>query len=1000
MRRTKKIFSVLLALCLMLGAVAVFTGVSADESAGTRKALRFSIDMSHEDFSSETYNQLSEDTYLAIMTTPFPVTSPNVDAAFKGAGDFLANWWEGIGTTFSVEYEYALSVPMQTMGSLAVSVDKAPWIFGTGAFDQNGDPAVDLNEDKAGLSNGWIKRTVNYDALAAAQEEAAPATALNDVYFLMGLLKKDLPESGTIDLYVRSMYFNFRGTRYAIYDSTDPNSYWIKAAKESFTSEFTTEFRYAQGASQRLAETTGNKLEELPVNDALHYGGTWSEVTAPTFVTLTESDSRPAAMVEGQSYDLTTFADTTGGTVTVSSVTRDGQPVEVTDGTAFVPAEAGSYAVTLTASGDYPSYLTVTLPCESADKPVFDSRDVDAAVPASAPAHLAVEIQKVKALVGGEKVLDTTLEVRKGSAEGEAFTVNDAGESWTFQPTAKEDATYFVRFKAVNEAEGETYTTYSDWKQVAVRDEDKPVFDFSAMFDSATVGTRYTAEALTDGLIVTDITDGVISDYVSVRIIDPTGKELQPTNGTYFIANSGKHTVIVVAKDSDGNTVTGEGSFEATPTNGCIIQTTYNIDESNRAAGVRKADRIHFFDLSPKALMFNAGAKLRFEVMAYTVIDGEKVFIPGVGGISGQLGSWEFIDEAISEDAVDNNGLGMRADADLSAALQDGNGNALWLAREYTVQAGDGLQGYQFYHLAAAIDTTAATGDQIFVFFRNLEYVMPDGETVIPLGSASDAFLDDWGDLGNVNVAAHNVSAAIDPYPVYLDGELPSEVGLGSTVHLTKYIMKDAYLDQFVLDISYTVTDPDGQPVELTESEEEYTFVASKRGSYLVTLVGTNDVGSTTVNLRIRSDDTEDPTLVKGTFSEIAVGQLFTATFNCADNVTAAADLEVEVRVFLGSTAVEHEMTYDNGVITVTFTPAEVGRYRMIVTVVDLAGRETTQEFVAEISDGSESSDPGDNSGDNTGDGNSCNGCGGSIGVAGSLLSVLALAGAALFKRK
>ena len=172
--------------------------------------------------------------------------------------------------------------------------------------------------------------------------------------------------------------------------------------------------------------------------------------------------------------------------------------------------------------------------------------------------------------------------------------------------------------------------------------------------------------------------------------------------------------------------------------------------------------------------------------------------------------------------------------------------------------------------------------------------------------------------------------------------------------------------------------------------------MASKRGSYLVTLVGTNDVGSTTVNLRIRSDDTEDPTLVKGTFSEIAVGQLFTATFSCADNVTAAADLEVEVRVFLGSAAVEHEMTYDNGVITVTFTPAEVGRYRMIVPVVDLAGRETTQEFVAEISDGSESSDPGDNSGD----GNSYSGCGGSLGVAGSLISVLALAGAALFKRK
>lgn len=972
-KKMRFLIVLLMIVCLGTSVAAISSPtISADES----KVLKFSIDTGNADFSSDTFNQLNDETYLAIMTTPFPVTSSGVDVAFKEGTNFFQNWWEGIGSSFTVEYEYAVSHPLQSVGSPAISVDRAPWIYGHGPVDQDGLDAIDPFEDKELISNGWRKRTISYDG--AIND---PAAVLNDMWFILGIKKGDLPESGSIDLLVKNIYFTYKGVRYAIYDSGAANSFWAKVAKSSFTSEYTTATRFSPGASTYLANGAGLQLSEMAVNDALHYGGTWSEVSMPSIETITLSDSKPLYFVDGNTYDLTSFVQPIAGKDISVKVKLNGQPVEVADVTNF-QAQIGDYDIVYEVVSDYTSTRTVSFECKVVTNPVFDDQIVTNAVPKAGNAHENVELAKIKAFAGN-KELDTTVEVRKNGESGEEVAVEDNGQTWRFAPTKKSDGVYYVRYKAVNVVDDTEYTAYSNWKQVTVTDVDKPVIDFDTMFDNANVGVHYSEAQITDGLVITDISDGsLVPD--SVTIIDSTGKKLTKTEKGYFITNSGVYDVIVRVTDSDNNTVEATGHFEATPSDGCVIQATFNIAAENRAEGIRKYGLIQAFNLSPKAIMLVSGAKIRYEVMAYTVIDGQVSFISGVGALSGQLSpSWQFVHDAFSESAVDGNGKGMKATADLSDVLQK-DGKAVWYQREYTVAKDDGIAGTQYYHLAFAMDTTAAVGEQVFVFYRNMELVKPDGETVVSLGKATEYLEDAWKDM-DVNVEKHSVTATIDRYPVFIEGEIPTSVDMGNTVILPKYVMKDMYYDEFIDDITYTVLDPTGAVVELTEGLDDFRFVASLRGQYKITVVGANEIGSSTVEVTLKSDDTMAPVVEKESYGEIKLGEDFSATFAISDNCTAFEDLEIEISVFQGSTVVDKDVDLNGGKATVSFNLASEGTYRIIISATDAAGREQVKEFSVEVNKAEEETP--------------AKGCGGAASISG-LLGLILLLGASVVGRK
>lgn len=989
MQVKKKILFGLLALVMTVcvgAAVGLGASPARAEETAERKAIRMSIDMSHSDFQSTTFQGMNDTDYIAIMTTPFPVNNDGVGQySFKGAGDYFPNWWDGIGDSLTVEYEYYLSTPIPGFGGIALSIDKAPWIYGHGPVDQDGRDAVDLDEPVELLQNGWRKRTVVYDTSTLPDAKSV----FGDIYFMVAMQKGDLPESGTIDFYLRTMHVVYKSVRYALYDSTDANSFFIKACGSSFTSQYTESkpFRFAEGACDRFKECTG--LAELAAVDSLHCGLSYSEVTCPDVTNIEKKDIPPALFVDSE-YNLLDYVQATGGkTVSVSGVTKGGELVTVADPTKFTPQEAGIYTVTYTASADNTSTLKVDFLCEKNTKPVFVEADVVAAVPKTGAAPGAITLGSVLASVNGEKNHPTTVEVYKAPASGEPetgekMTVTQTANGWSFEPTPKtvNDVIYYVRYKAENDGE----TTYSDWQTVTVTDSDKPVFDFSAMTDSVTVGTHYSVDELTDGLSITDISDGELTEY-QFEITDPTGKNVEISDDGIFVTNSGKYTLNFTAKDSDDNSVKATAYIDAAAVDGCVIQATFNVAEENRAAGVRKFNRAQLFDLSPKAIMLVAGSQINYEVMAYTVIDGQIKFIPGVGAITAQLSpSWKFIDAVIG-DAEDSDGNKMAATADLSQALQN-NGKAVWLKRSYTVKKDDGLAGQQFYHFATIIDTTAACGEQIYVYYRNLELVSPDGESKTSLGSASDEMLDGWGDGDDMaeNVTSHNLSATLDRYPVYIKDSIPTSADIGGTVKLTKYAMKDAYRDCYIEDLTYTVTDPSGESVQLIESVDSFSFVGSARGRYTVVCVGANDIGQTSVTVSVKVDDNVDPTVELTQFAP-EKGKACTASFKVSDNITAAGDITVDGKVWFGTTAVEGAIWSGpdaSGVVTVTFTPADEGEYRIILTATDGVGNETTKEFKA--TSGKDGNQGGDGKDDNGGKKKKC---GGIVSGGGTWLSVL-----------
>ncbi len=961
MKALRKVSILLLTLCMGLG---VFGGFALTQRAtaeeAPQKALKFSISKSHSDFSDERYTSASDDTVFIVETTPFPATA-DVDGAFKGDTFFGETWWKsGIGSELIVDYEYALNMPISGGGSVNALVDQDPWFLGRGGKDADGIDAVDLHEDAALLTNGWRHRTVSFkrDQMVNEKLHGEGMLTLKDVCFFMPMLKSDLENlepDGTVELYLKSMKVTFGNADFRIYDSTDETCLWNRFPEK--TNDFHGKFIDNPGNS--FKDCAG--LTDLPFVDQLTFGGQWNEVDLPNFVTITQKADAPKSLTVGEEYDLKSFVTTSDASEVTVAVQKDGEDVEVSDATKFTPNEAGEYTITYTAQGTYPSTVTIKLTCAPSTVPVILEEDVDAAVPKTGHAHEVISIGKVMASLAGADPIATTVTVKRDSETGGDVDVTDKDDHWEFRPTEKLDATYFVQFTAENE--GNTVT--SAWKQIVVTDIDKPVIDFSKMYQGEAIGQRYTLAQITDGLTVTDISDGDITDY-TVVVTDPIGAELKAeADGKYFVINSGKHIVTVTATDTDDNTVTASGMFTAVPVNGSIVQVTFNIKPEGKAEGQQKKSRIQIFELDHKDdLLLNAGATLRWEVMGYTVIDGEKVFIPGIGTLTSQVSDnvdWPFIHEAIREDALDNNGVSIKANADLSAKMHDDQGRPVWVQREYKFTAEDadsGLFGKKLYHLATAIDTTAEVGDQIFVFLRNFQLVKPDGTVFTLEGNNGSELTDNWTDEEaeqggwGKNIASHNVSATLDRFPIYIDGEIETSVGIGQTVRLPKTVMKDAFADDFV-EVTYTVKGPDGQNVELTDADDEFTFKAAKNGKYTVTVTGANEHGSTTVTVEITAEDSEEPTITQGTFPEAKKGQAFSGTILVTDDNTAPEDLEIEVDVFRGTTTtkVESSFTFENGTLTVTFTPDQAGAYRIVVTAIDEAENEGVRSFNVAVSE-------------------------------------------------
>ena len=902
-----------------LAATLVLTGTAFAEE---RKALKITIDTSDADFSSTQYEGFGDDVYVGVLITPFTPTV--TEDGLKN--NVIADWWNGVGSNFSVEYEYYMPQPIAGAGDVVVKYGDGQGLFAaTGVTDTDGNPAVGPTVSTDRLQNGWYKRTVVFGSAIPANE------ILHEIYFAFFMKKADIPESGTIDLYIRSIYMNHRNARYALYDDALSNAFLPNICSLSASRTVTSFWDLAK-------DWTG--IDALSTD--LDFGINFTEVTAPQPVSISLSGI-PETWTQGQTYDLFDYAAVSNGQQPDVLVKLDGQDVAVADASVFVPQNAGTYTVTYTAANDENTAVKkFSIICSQATVPVIIQADVAAAVPSTGYAHQTVQLESVLATVLGQKNFPTVPEVKKGAADGSDMAVTQTSAGWSFTPDEKEDADYYVRYKAENEGAA----VYSEWAVVTVTDIDKPVISGQGLVSSFTVSYRYNISEIIAGITVTDISDGEISGF-DYEMFDPAGAKITQEN--FMAVMSGNYKVEVTAEDSDGNLVSKILNIPTIQTEGLVIKAAVQVAEENREAGTRKYMIAQLLDYSTgNQPMLVAGSKLYYEVRAYTVIDGQKVFIPGVGGISGQgnKGSeWKFFSQIYGQ-AADSEGLKMAPDTDLSQKLQQ-DGQAVWLKREYTVNTGDGLAGWLMYHLAMEIDTTAACGEFIYVEYKNIKVTSPDN-TVRSLWSGTEDIKDGWARTSeyNVNVKGWQINAHIDGHPVYITGKIPAVSTIKQQISISRFLMKDVVKDEIIDDIVFTVTGPDGQPVDIQTQSSTYTFTPLQTGNYTVTVVGTNSEGSTSVTEIIRVRDNVFPQIIAKTLPAAAQsGTPYEAVFTVTDNATSAEQLVVSVKLYFNSSEISAVTERSGDDLTVRFTPEQEGDYRIVISAMDEAENEEVQSF-------------------------------------------------------
>ena len=949
------LYAVLFAL-LFASAVGLFAstlGVRAAETpAEATKAVKISIDTQSSAFTdSETgIGGLQDDDYVVFGVSPLPIMVSTVDRSLKN--DALGTWWNAWG---EVEFTYDFWSPTPIAGMGGVNFENG---------DYTTVPNASIVDDKgytstctdAGfveqLSNGWLRRTVKFTA----------SQLIGELYLTFQAKVSDLPDSGTIEMYYTNFKLRFAESN-GIVDLFGSDS-------SLFSAENVNKVAAGEAPSGGAAKATdvaivtgwGTVVNFITVDNAANrsLGASFEAVDIPDVCAI--SETLPDILTEGVEYDLLGYA-ASSGKVGISAIEKDGEPVDVTgaDFSAYIFEESGRYLITYTAEkNNYTATLTVGVTVASEDVPVLLEEDVAAAIPETGYAHEAIHLGSVFATVKGEKNLPATPTVK--NSEGTEFPVTAVADGFEFTPTAKKNDTYTVFYTAENDkgsAVSESYT-------ITVTDVDKPVVSFNSL-GSFNVGTFYSVSEIKKLISVTDISDGTV-DIASLSIVDPLGNELIGEDTAQFLAAySGTYTVkVVTAADTDGNATQAQTTLSGVQSKGLVLGMIVDVPEASRGEGVLKHYHSQIWNVVP-TLALNVGDVITYEVMAYTEYsDGTIGFIPGVGGFSGQMqGSyagqnWPLIHDLFDKtESLDDAGYSMSQKADLTDVLQDEFGNAVWYQRSYTVKSGDAVFGGGLYHYVLSLDTTAACGERIVVYYKNVNVYDSEGTLKQVLWDGTQNIVAEFEDEQNCTGVT---VATLDVSPVEIAGKIPTTAEYGETLSLSKHLMKDAMTDT-VLETEVSVKGPDGKDVSLTETDTGYEFTIEMLGKYIVTVIGSNGKYSTEKTYTITVEDDGYPVITfENDKTSYAPGDAVSIAVTFTDDIFSLADFEDKgCSVTFGGKVVEATVMETATGYTVSFTAAEAGNYTVLAYGTDGAGNETveTHDVSVAASDAGETSEGG-----------------------------------------
>lgn len=934
-QKTKLVFVSILVVCMAISlffAGGIYKSFAHETTKDVTKAIKITIDADSETFKTDV-EKVGNDTKIVFAVSPLPAVNDTGNALKNNA---LGEWWNAWGTV-TVSYDFYSPTLLAGMGGVNFYLDNYTVLNNSELVDQNGYTSCSYEQEFVTKnSNGWISRTFTFTT----------DQIVSDMFFTFSVQKDQLPTSGKIEMYYSNIKISYNNNTYDIF-GTENSLYSAEGVN------LVAQGKALPGAAvknQELVVCTGwdyaTKFAGTSQAGNLSLGATFAAVDAPD-VCAVDVDM-PEILNTATEYDLLSFA-TSSGTIGIESILKGETNVDISgaDFSKYTFEENGKYSITYTATKNgYIAKRTVLVSVSEARIPVIVDADVSSAVPATGFAHEKIVLGQVFASVNGKKDLAATPVVKDSNDTG--YTVTQKGDNFVFTPKAKTNETYTVYYTAQNNYG--TATSIS--KQIVVTDIDKPVIDFSNL-GGFNVGSFYTVDQVKSLIEITDISDGTV-EIAQISIVDPVGDEMVDSTQKFMARYSGKYKIKVTsAQDSDGNATTAETEISSNQSKGLVLAVISSIDEADRAQGVEKTFDTQIFQLVPSVAV-NVGDVIKYDVMAYTEYDNGTIgFISGVGAISGQLDgdyqgvSWPFVYTMF--DTVDGNdaaGKSMKRTTDLSDKLNDGEGNAIWYNRSYTVTSGDAIYGATLYHFAVTFSTTDECGSKIVVYYKNIAIYDAEGNLKSTLWDGTQSINRAWTE-GTDNVKNSTiVCAALDVSPVVIEGKVPSTAVYGEEINISKNLMKDALTDS-VIDVVLTVTDPDGNNVDYTTTNTGFTLSLNKLGTYKVKVFGSNGIYSTEKVYEIVVSDTEAPVIVITTDKDKYVsGDVVTVTVTMTDNICSMSTF-IDKQCVLTKDGVEvvgAEISETATGYTITFT-AEAGTYKILAYCTDIARLETVENL-------------------------------------------------------
>lgn len=628
--------------------------------------------------------------------------------------------------------------------------------------------------------------------------------------------------------------------------------------------------------------------------------------------------------------DLASMVNLQGATLkSITASDEDSNVVLVADNKMNVSA-AGAYKIVYRAEKDGLSYTFVTV-VYALDPtiPFIIPDDLKAIETLYDDKTVPVELPVIRVYYNGSET-NATLTVK--DKNGSEITVTQNGDNYTF--VVEKCGIYSVVY-SFKDGTAELVTDKIDVTVGVAK------IDLENI-DEGLVGTAYSLSKF----VLDDPEAGAVA-LSKIEITAPDGRaiDLGTQKDSFMPTEAGAYPVVCEGIDYKGDTIKAEGTIVINGADDMVIKVSVPVAELARADGVKKYAVIRLFD------------DYRFNSMTTRDIFSYDIYmpnpLPGVGmlsmledgeGPSGS-GAWNFFTAYDTEEngkGTDTDGIVVEGTNDLTSKLKNAEGKSVWHTRQFNLPKG--WSGKDIRDFAFEINTTAACGETIDVYFKNIKFIRRDAtETLVFTGSehgvkssvvwqSIDDKTDNWWATNQKTVVS------VDEFPMINPARIPAgkKIAAGEKFLFPSDFLYD-YQDKAAVSANITVTNDKGENVAISDGG----FIPATVGEYEITATGKDKSNNTvTRKLTLAASDDSKPEIMDIDFGSLKTGDTvdLNALIKANDNIDGTnVKITVAVTAPDGSAVTLND---DN-----SFKISVAGKYSVKVTVRDSSNNQQERIF-------------------------------------------------------